>query len=87
MNIVSNDLASSDLILHHPVSLPELLDSYDSTLRSILDKHSRLITKLSKPHKFNTPALLALKSALRHLKRKYISTHFASDYKLSSGKK
>ena len=67
------------------VSLPELLSSYDSTLRSILDKHAPLITKFSKPRKPNpwyTPALLALKSARRHLERKYISTHSVQDYKI-----
>ena len=80
INIVkfNNDLASSDLILHHLTSLPELLDSYDSTLCSIPDKHAPLITKPSKPHKPNPwyiPALLALKSACHHLKCKYTSTH------------
>ena len=53
INIIefNNDLASSDLILHPPISLPELLDSSDFTLCSILDKHVPLITKLSKPCK------------------------------------
>ena len=87
INIIefNNDLASSDLILHSPTSLPELLDSYDSTLRSILDKNAPLITKLSKLRKPNpcyTPALLALKSARRHLERNCISTHYVSDYKI-----
>ena len=87
INIIesNNDLASSDLILHPITSLPELLDSYDSTLRSILDRHAPFITKLLKPRKSNpwyTPALLALKSASRHLERKYISTHSVSDYKI-----
>ena len=55
INIIefNNDLASSYLILHPPISLPELLDSYDSKLRSIIDKHAPLITKLSKPRKPN----------------------------------
>ena len=55
----NDDLASSDLILHHPASLPELLNSYYSTLRSILNKQAPLITTLSKPHKptfWYTPA-------------------------------
>ena len=87
INIIefNNDLASSDLILHPPTSLPEMLDSYDSTLRSTLDKHAPLITKLSKPRKPNpwcTPALLTLKSSRRHLERKYISTHSVQDYKI-----
>ena len=87
INIIefNNDLTSFDLILHPPISLPELLDSYDSTLRSILGKNAPLITKLSKPHKPNpwyTPALLALKSARRHLELKYIFTHSVSDYKI-----
>ena len=65
INIIefNNDLTSSNLILHPPTSLPELLDSYNSTLRSVLDKHAPLITKLSKPCKSNpwyNPALLAL---------------------------
>ena len=47
INEFNNDLASSDLILHPPTSLPELLDSYDSTLYSTLDNHTPLITKLS----------------------------------------
>ena len=75
--------ASSNLILHPPNSLPELLA--DSKLRSILDKHAPLITKLSKPHNPNpwyALALLALKSARRHLERKYISTHSAADWKV-----
>ena len=87
INIIefNNDLASSDLILHPPTSLPELLNSYDSTLRSILDKHAPLIIKFSKPRQPNswyTPALLALKSARRHLERKYISTNSVQDYKI-----
>ena len=42
-------------------------------------------TKFLKPRKPNpwyTPALLALKSARRHLERKYISTHSVQDYKI-----
>ena len=49
------------------------------------NKHASLITKLSKPHKSSpwyTSALLALQSTRRHLERKYISTHSASDYKI-----
>ena len=42
---LNNDLASSDLILHITKSLSQLLDSYDFTLFSILDKHAPLITK------------------------------------------
>ena len=40
INIIkfNNELISSDLILHPPTSLPELHDSYDSTIHSILDK-------------------------------------------------
>ena len=81
----NNDIASSDLILHLPTSLTKLLNSYDSTLCSILDKHAPLITKLPKPRKPNpwyTPALLAVKSARRHLERKYISTPSVQDYKI-----
>ena len=81
----NNDLASSDQILHPPTLLPELLNSYDSTLRSIFDKHAPLITKFSKPRKPNswyTPALRALKSARPHRERKYISTHSVQDYKI-----
>ena len=79
----NNDHASSDLILHPPISLPELLDNYDSTLCSILDKNASLITKLSKNlanlTPWYTPALLALKSARHHLECKCISTHSVSD--------
>ena len=85
INIVefNNEFASTDLILHPPKSLPELLDSYDSVPHSTLDKHAPLITKLSKPHKpspWYTPALLGLKFARRHLERKHVSNH--SDYKI-----
>ena len=81
----NNVLATSNLILHPLTTLPELLDSYDSTVRSILDKHAPLIIKLSKlrkPNPWYTPALLALKSARRHLERKYISTHSVQEYKI-----
>ena len=51
INIVkfNNNLASFNLNIHHPrppASLPELLDCYDSTLRSIPGKHASLVTKL-----------------------------------------
>ena len=62
INIIefNNDLASPDLILHPPTSLPELLVSYDSTLCAILDKHAHLITKFSKPRKPDIPQLYVL---------------------------
>ena len=87
INIIefNNDLASSDLILHPSTSLPKVLNIYGSTLRSILDKHVPLITKLSKPRKPNpwyTPDLLAPKSAPGRLERKYISTDSVQDYKI-----
>ena len=60
-----------------------MLNSYDSTQRLILDKHAPLVTKFLKPLKPNpwyTPALFALKSARRHLERKYISINSVQDY-------
>ena len=78
-----NNLASSDVILFFSTPLIELLYSYDSKRRSILEEHLPLIAKFSNPDKpkpWYTPALLALKSARRQLERKSISTHSASDY-------
>ena len=63
---LNNDLASSDLIIHPPTSLPELLDSCDSTLRSVLEKHSPLFTKLSKPRKPNPRYKFRLYLSKRH---------------------
>jgi hypothetical protein len=37
--------SSSQLITNPPTALPELIDSYNSTLRSLLDKHTPLITR------------------------------------------
>lgn len=81
----NNDLTSSKLILHTAKLLPQLLDSYDSILHSILDKHASLIFKFYKSHKLNPwymPALLALKSVCHHLEHEYISSHSALDFKI-----
>ena len=81
----TNDLASTNLIKQPPQCLSQLLLDYDSTLRSILDKHAPIITKLCKSRKSNpwfTPALLAFKTIRRHLERIYIASHSPSDYKI-----
>ena len=72
INIV--DLVSSNLILLPHILLPELLVSNNSTQQACSFK--LMLLKLSKPQKPNpwyTSALLAFKSASRHLERKYIS--------------
>ena len=78
----SSDLAFSSLITNPPDSLPQLLNLYDITLRSLLDKHAPTITKLSIPHQPNpwfSPAILLLKRARRKLERIYIKTHSTID--------
>ncbi|XP_041466267.1 uncharacterized protein LOC121416820 [Lytechinus variegatus] len=45
LDALNNDLASSELCLNPPDSLDDLASSYDSTLRSILDKHAPMCLK------------------------------------------
>ena len=71
------DIRHSRLITHPPPKLSELVDLYNSTLSSLLDKHAPIKTKTirAKPvNKWFTPALSTLKRARRHLEKLWHST-------------
>jgi hypothetical protein len=78
INIISfiSDISKSSLITDPPDSLDDLVACYNSTLRTILDKHAPLQTKLIRPIKSSpwfTPAVQVLKSAYRRLERNWKS--------------
>lgn len=76
------DIASSKLITNPPPSLSELVSCYNSTLSSLLDKHAPLKSKIvsQKPNNpWFTPALHALKSHCRRLRRIWSASHSATD--------
>ena len=61
-----SDLSSSDLIRNPPSTLPDLVHCFDTTLRSLLDKHAPLVTKVSTVfNPWYSPALRALKKTCR----------------------
>ena len=67
-----DDLNSSPLITNPPSCLPDLLDLFFATLRSIHDHHAPLLTKTNNssctaPTLSITPEILSLKSALRRM--------------------
>ena len=75
------------LITNPPNCLPGLLDLFFATLRSLLDHHAPLLTKINKssrtaPTPWITPEILSLKSARRRLERTYIASHSIFDLKL-----
>jgi hypothetical protein len=62
------DILSSSLITHPPTKLSDLVDCYNSTLSSILDKHAPVkskFTHLKPANPWFTPALNKLKHACR----------------------
>ena len=82
-----DDLNSTPFITNPPSCLPDLLDLFFATLRSLLDHHARLLTKANKssrtaPIPWITPENLSLKSARRRLERTYIASHSIFDLKL-----
>ena len=78
------DILFSRLITHPPSDLAGLVDCYNSTLSSLLNKHAPLKSKIlcSKPanHWF-TSALNKLKLAKRHLERIWSRSHSSEDLK------
>ena len=81
------DLNSTLLITNPPVTLTDLLDSYFTTLRSLLDRHAPLITKSNKSSRTTlstwiTSEIIKLKSSHRRLERTYISSHSFLDFKI-----
>ena len=76
------DIFSSPLVHNPPSSLPDLVDCYNFTLTSLLNKHAPLKTKAvhSRPSKpWFTSQLHALKISCRHLQRIWTRTHSAFD--------
>jgi len=71
-----SDLSASELITSPPDALVDLVNCFNSTLSSILDKHAPLITKTLRSSKSNpwfTPALKSLKKIRRNLERHWKS--------------
>ena len=76
---------SSNLMTHPPTNLYDLVDCYNATLATLLNKHAPLKSKIlhTKPanHWF-TPALNKLKLTKRHLERVWSKSHSIEDLKL-----
>ena len=82
---LNRDICNSQLITHPPNNLSQLVDSYNSTLSSLLDKHAPLKTKTIRakpPNPWFTPALSKLKSARRHLEKIWLRTRSSRDLNL-----
>ena len=83
-----DQLNSSPLITNPPSCLPDLLDLFFATLRSLLDRHAPpLLTKTNKssrtaPTPWITAEYLSLKSARRRLEHTYMASHSIFDLKL-----
>ena len=78
----NRDIVNSRLITHPPTNLSDLIDSYNTTLSSLLDKHAPLKSKTIRakaPNPWFTPALAKLKSAKRHLERIWLRTRSLQD--------
>jgi hypothetical protein len=73
---------SSTLITHPPSALSDLVDCYNSTLSSLLNKHAPVITKtlrLKPSNPWFTPVLRKLKRARRQLERIWSRTRSSDD--------
>jgi hypothetical protein len=81
----TRDILSSRLLTHPPSDLASLVNLYNFTLSSILNKHAPLKTKTVRPKQsqpwFNS-SLSKLKSARRHLEKIWLRTRSAHDWKL-----
>jgi hypothetical protein len=76
------DILSSTLITRPPSNLSDLVDCYNSTLSSLLNKHAPVITKTLRFKPSNpwfTPVLHKLKLARRRLERIWSHTHSSDD--------
>ena len=76
------DILNSRLITHPPTDLSDLVDFYNTTLSTLLDKHAPLKTRRMRakpPDPWFTPALSKLKSARRHLERTWFTTRSSYD--------
>ena len=77
-----DDLMQTSLITNPPQSLSSLIDAYDSTVHSLLDKHAPLVTKTSARHSPSQPwftdSVRSARSACRRAESVYRSTHYRS---------
>ena len=81
----SADILHSRLITDQPTKLCDLIETYNTTLSSLIDKHAPLKTKFirAKPiNKWFTPALSTLKSARRHLEKIWLNSRSPDHLKL-----
>ena len=78
------DLRTSGLITRPPSNLSDLIDCYNLTLSSLLNKHAPLKSKLIRPktNPWFTPALNKLKSARHNLEKLWFRSHSALDLQL-----
>ena len=82
---LTRDISNSRLVTHPPTDLSDLVDSYNSTLTTLLDKHAPLKTKTIRakpPNPWFTPALAKLKYARRHLEKIWLRTKSSHNLKL-----
>ena len=83
-DLFMSDLSSQPLITNPPSTLSDLVESYNSTLTRLLDKHAPLISKPLQSRPSNpwfTPYLHQLKAARRRLARAW--KHSATSLNLS----
>ena len=74
--MVNTDLSCSQLVMMPPDNVNELVELYNSTLSSLLDKHAPLITKsVRNTNPWYTPELRKLKAACRKAERKWRHSH------------
>ena len=81
----SADILHSRLITHQPTNLCDLIETYNTTLSSLIDKHAPLKTKFirAKPiYKWFAPALSTLKLARRHLEKIWLNSRSPDHLKL-----
>jgi len=79
-----SDLQSSPLITNPPTSLGSLIELYNDTLSSLLDKHAPVITRLSKHTSKSNPwftsTLRVFRSTVRRAESIWKNTHSALDW-------
>ncbi len=85
INELRSDLSHSDIVCNPPEELHELVDSYNTCLRGLLDKHAPVTTK-DIPVKDRQPwysdDIKTAKQYRRKLERKYLKTDLAIDEEL-----
>jgi hypothetical protein len=84
INSFTRDILSSRLITQPPSELPDLVDCYNSTLSSLLDKYAPLKSKISVINVITlvTPSLKKLKLTKRRLEHAWSRSHSADILKL-----